>query len=152
MRILPTGVPPQKSSTPGSIWIPGVLFYVKILTDGTIEIHFMWILALLFLIGFEALADIFSKEYSLRGSWQYWCLAIGGYIIANAFWLFSIRKGSGLARGAVLFSVASAILAVLIGSIKYHEEIGGVESIGILVGVVAIVLIFWPDLLTLFRG
>jgi len=106
----------------------------------------MWIIALSLLIVFEGLADIFSKEYSLNGSWQYWCLAISGYVIANAFWLFSIRRGSGLARGAVLFSIASAILAVLIGSLKYQEKIGKIEFIGMVIGVLAIALILWPDL------
>jgi len=106
----------------------------------------MWVIALCFLIIFEGVADIFSKEYSLHGIWRYWLLAISGYIIANSFWLYSIRKGSGLARGAVLFSIGSAIVAVLIGALGYHEKINKTEFLGIIVGIVAIVLIFWPDL------
>ncbi len=109
----------------------------------------MWIFALLLLILFEAIADIFAKNYSLKGQASYWVLAIGGYIIANVFWLWSIRKGSGLARGAVLFSIGSAVLGVLIGTIMYGEKIGKVELAGIVVGMIAIVLIFWSDLATL---
>jgi drug/metabolite transporter (DMT)-like permease len=112
----------------------------------------MWIIALLFLILFEAIADIFSKEYSINGAAIYWILAISGFIIANAFWLFSIRKGSGLARGAVLFSIGSAIIAVIIGYLKYGEKIGKVEFFGMLFGIIAIVLIFWSDFITLFRS
>jgi drug/metabolite transporter (DMT)-like permease len=112
----------------------------------------MWVIALLLLIGFEALADILSKEYAMHGTFLYWALALSGYIIANIFWLISIRKGSGLARGAILFSVGSAILAVLIGALKFQEKIGKVELIGIVVGVLSIVLIFWSDLAVLIKG
>jgi len=112
----------------------------------------MWVIALLFLIAFEAVADIFSKEYSLHGTWVYWTLAIAGYVIANVFWLLAIRKGSGLARGAILFSIGSAIVAVLIGVLKFQEKVGKVELIGIAVGILSIVLIFWADLAALIKG
>jgi drug/metabolite transporter (DMT)-like permease len=109
----------------------------------------MWVVGLLFLILFEAIADIFSKNYSLKGQASYWVLAISGYIIANCFWLWSIRKGSGLARGGVLFSVGSAILAILIGTIMYGEKIGKVEFAGMIVGVIAVILIFWSEITAL---
>ncbi|MGD1003560.1 MAG: hypothetical protein ABR884_03250 [Minisyncoccia bacterium] len=112
----------------------------------------MWVIALLLLIGFEAIADILSKEYALHGTFLYWALALSGYIIANIFWLISIRKGSGLARGAILFSVGSAILAVLIGVLKFQEKIGKIELVGIVVGILSIVLIFWSDLMVLIKG
>jgi glucose uptake protein GlcU len=112
----------------------------------------MWVIALLLLIGFEAVADILSKEYALHGTFLYWSLALCGYIVANIFWLISIRKGSGLARGAILFSVGSAILAVLIGVLKFQEKIGKVELVGIVIGVLSIVLIFWSDLVMLIKG
>ena len=112
----------------------------------------MWIIALLFLIVFEAIADVFSKEYALHGTTIYWCLAIAGYIIANIFWLVSIRKGSGLARGAILFSIGSAIVAILIGVVKYQEKIGKVELAGILLGTISIILIFWSDIAALIKS
>src|SRR5689334_8639907 len=101
----------------------------------------MWVVAILLLITFEAIADILAKEYSLRGKWTFWLMAISGYIVANTFWLYSIRHGSGLARGAIIFSVGSAILAVLIGLLKYQEKVTRVELAGIIVGFFAIVLI-----------
>ncbi len=109
----------------------------------------MWIVALMLLILFEGIADIFSKNYSLKGQPSYWFLAISGYIIANCFWLWSIRRGSGLARGGVLFSIGSAIIAVLIGTLMYGEKMGKIELAGILVGFIAIVLIFWSDITAL---
>jgi|GEM_PF-461652 len=112
----------------------------------------MWIAALSLLILFEIIADVLAKEYSLRGTLSFWLLAIAGYVIANSFWLYSIRHGAGLARGAVLFSLGSAIFAVLIGFLIYHESVDKVELVGILVGVLAIALIFWPDFVSLLKG
>lgn len=83
---------------------------------------------------------------------MYWLLAIAGYIIANVFWLYSIRNGSGLARGTVLFSLCSAIFAVLIGFLVYHETVDKIELIGVSLGIFAIALIFWPDFAPLFKG
>lgn len=106
----------------------------------------MWIIPLLLLIVFECLADIFSKQFSLTGKWLDWSLAITGYIVANVFWLFAIRRGAGLARGAVLFSVGSAVVAVLIGLVVFKERVGRVELMGVFVGLVAIVLLLWGEL------
>lgn len=102
-----------------------------------------WVVPLILLILFEGLADILAKEWSLYGKPIRWVGAITAYIIANAFWLFALREGSGLARGAVIFSVASAILALIIGLILYKESLTKTETIGVLVGVVALILIFW---------
>ena len=102
-----------------------------------------WIFPLILLVLFELIADIFSKEYALKGNWSFWILAICGYIVANVFWLWSIRTGSGLARGAIIFSVASAILAVLVGVYFFKEPTNRLEIIGIILGVLSIVLIFW---------
>lgn len=102
-----------------------------------------WIFPISLLIIFEVIADIFSKEYSLKGHWYLWLGAILGYIIANTFWLWSIRTGSGLARGAIIFSVGSAILAVIIGLYFYGETTNKLQVIGMLLGLLSLVLIFW---------
>lgn len=102
-----------------------------------------WIIPLIFLIIFESIADILAKEYSLKGHWYFWVLAISGYIIANIFWLWSIKTGSGLARGAIIFSIASAILALIIGLYFYSETTNKIQIIGMILGVFSLVLIFW---------
>jgi len=102
-----------------------------------------WIIPLILLIILESVADIFAKEYSLKGSWYFWVLAILGYIAANVFWLWGIKEGSGLARGAIIFSVASAILAIIIGVYFYQEETNKFQIVGMLLGAVSLGLIFW---------
>ena len=102
-----------------------------------------WILPIIFLIIFEIIADIFAKEYSLKDHWYFWLGAIACYVIANSFWLWGIKEGSGLARGAMIFSVASAVIAVAIGLYFYHEEATKFQFIGMALGVLSLVLIFW---------
>ncbi|NDE68166.1 hypothetical protein EB052_01010 [bacterium] len=102
-----------------------------------------WIVAISLLITFEVVADIFAKEYSLKQSVLFWVLSITSYVIANIFWLIAINNGSELARGAVIFSVGSAIAAVVIGLFMYGESVNKVQMIGMLVGIIAIGLISW---------
>ncbi len=103
----------------------------------------MWIIPLSLLITFELLADVLSKEWALHGLAIRFVGAILGYIIANVFWLFALKDGSGLARGAMIFSVASAVIAVGLGVFLYHEKVSTMEVVGMILGVIAITLILW---------
>lgn len=103
-----------------------------------------WILPLIFVIIFELIADVFSKEWSMRTN--LWYLALGGmlsYIIANAFWLFTLKNGAGLGRGVVIFSVSTAITATILGLVWYQEKVTNLQVLGMIVGIISIVLIFW---------
>ncbi len=102
-----------------------------------------WLIPLLLLIIFESLADIFAKEYSLKGHWYLWLAGIIGYIIANIFWLSAIKNGSQLGRGAIIFSVLSAVLAVIIGVYFYQENTNKIQILGMVLGIISIALIFW---------
>ena len=102
-----------------------------------------WIFPISLLIIFEVIADIFAKEYSLRSHWYLWAGAILAYIVANIFWLWGIKSGSGLARGAIIFSVASAILAVIIGLYFYGEHTNKIQMAGMILGAISLILIFW---------
>lgn len=104
----------------------------------------VWIFPLVILIVFEAVADIFAKEWSLgKRSIVYAILSLIAYILANSSWLVALKHGSGLARGSVIFSVASGILAVVIGLIFYKEEMNIAQIIGVAVGLISIVLLVW---------
>ncbi len=103
----------------------------------------LWILPISLLIIFEVIADIFSKEYSLKGHWYLWAGALLGYIVANIFWLWGIKSGSGLARGAIIFSVGSAIAAVIVGVFFYDESTNKIQIIGMILGALSLALIFW---------
>lgn len=104
-----------------------------------------WILPLSILIIFEAIADVLAKEWSLHGLWIRAAGALLAYLLANTFWLFALKNGSGLGRGAIIFSVASAILATIIGFVFYKENLTTLQIVGILIGIVSMVLIFWDS-------
>lgn len=103
----------------------------------------LWIFPLIAVIFFELVADVFSKEWSLKGRTILWVGAFSSYLIANIFWLFVLKNGSGLTRGVVIFSVATAVIASIIGIYFYHETLTKVQMTGIVLGLVSLVLIFW---------
>ncbi|HEV7701893.1 MAG TPA: EamA family transporter [Candidatus Paceibacterota bacterium] len=102
-----------------------------------------WILPLIPFITLTLIADIFAKEYSLKGNWYFWALALLGYTIGNVFWLWSIRSGSGLARGALIYLLANVIFVSIVGIYFYGEPTNKIQIAGIALGVVALILIFW---------
>jgi multidrug transporter EmrE-like cation transporter len=103
----------------------------------------MWVFFLGLLIAFEAIADIIAKEYQLKAGVVRFVGAILAYIIANIFWLVALRNGAGLTKGAIFFSVGSALLAIVIGLVLYKESVNTREIIGIAFGLIAIVLLAW---------
>lgn len=103
----------------------------------------MWIFFLLLLIVFEGVADILAKNYSLHAGLFYFVGAISAYVVANVFWLFALRNGAGLARGSIIFSVASAVTAVLLGLLLYRETVPLRGIAGIFLGIISLVLIMY---------
>ncbi|MBI2097787.1 MAG: EamA family transporter [Candidatus Vogelbacteria bacterium] len=106
----------------------------------------IWLIPLAILIFFELAADIFAKEWSLNS--RFYLLAVVAlifYLLANTSWLFALKNGSGLARGAAVFSVTSAILAAMVGFFIYHESLERVQVIGIVIGLTSLFFIFWPE-------
>ncbi len=103
----------------------------------------MWILFLGLLIVSEAIADIIAKEYQLKAGAVRFGGAILAYIIPTIFWLVALRYGAGLTKGAIYFSVASAILAIVIGLVLYKETLTTLQVIGVALGFIAIILLSW---------
>lgn len=103
----------------------------------------IWIVPLIFLVLFETVADVLSKEWSLRNHWWLAVAALTSYVICNSFWLLALKNGSGLARGIIIFAVSSTILTTLIGLWWYQEKLSTVQTLGVFVGLLALVLIFW---------
>ena len=101
-----------------------------------------WIFPIALLITFELIADVLSKKWSLGSGWLFAAGALSAYLVANVFWLFALKNGSGLARGATIFSVSSAIVAVALGVFLFHEKVSSAQAVGMVLGIVAIALIF----------
>ena len=100
-----------------------------------------WIIPFLGLLVFEAIADIYAKQYGIKPRWTAFIVALLFYIICNSCWLVALKNGMELSKGAVLFSVISAVLACFIGVGLYKESLTWFEWIGILLGLLAIGLL-----------
>lgn len=105
----------------------------------------MWLIFISLLLLFEAVADILAKQWQLANSWWRFVLAIGGYVVANVFWLIALKYGAGLTTGAIIFSVGSALLAIIIGLWLYKEQITRMEVVGVIFGLIALVLLTRPS-------
>ncbi len=103
----------------------------------------IWLAPFALLITFELIADVLAKEWSLGNRPYWWILAVVAYCIGNMFWLLALKNGSGLARGAVMFSLASEILAICVALYFYHESISTIQAVGIVLGIVSLALLFW---------
>jgi multidrug transporter EmrE-like cation transporter len=104
---------------------------------------YRWLIPLILLVVFEACADIIAKYFAITNKMWIGIGALGVYIIANIFWLISLRNGAELATGAVIFSVISQILAILIGVLIYHEQLSLTQGAGIILGLVSLALLVW---------
>ncbi len=104
-----------------------------------------WIGLMTIVVLVEAISDIVAKEFSLYDKLWIGGIAMAGYIATNVFWLFALKAGVGLGRGAVLFSVGSSILGVISGFVLYKEQISTVQFIGVVLGIIASLLIFWGE-------
>lgn len=98
-----------------------------------------WILPLIFLIVFESIADIFATKWSENQILRWGIAAIGFYIICNIFWLFALKNGSWLWRWAVIFSIASAWLALFIWMFLFHETFSTLQIVWAWLWVVSII-------------
>ncbi len=102
---------------------------------------YKWLVPLILLVIFEACADIIAKYFAITNKLWIGVGALAVYIIANIFWLVSLKNGAELATGAVIFSVISQILAILIGVLIYHEHLSIIQGIGIILGLISLVLL-----------
>ena len=98
---------------------------------------------MLVVVVIEAVSDIVAKEWSLRDKTWLFVVALSGYILTNLFWLWALKNDVGLARGAVIFSAGSAILGVVSGFLIYKETFTVLETIGIMLGLLSLIFIFW---------
>lgn len=102
-----------------------------------------WILPIGVLILFEFFADILAEEWALKHRPWFWVLALLFYMLGNVSWLIAMKNGSGLGRGAMVFSVCSALLAITVGVLVYKEHVTDHQALGIILGFLSLGLILW---------
>jgi drug/metabolite transporter (DMT)-like permease len=86
-------------------------------------------------------APTYRKPEKYVKNFTFAVISIVGFIAANTAWLISLRTGAELGKGAILFSVLSAIGAVVLTIFLYHEKVTPYQYIGLLLGIAAIVFL-----------
>lgn len=100
-----------------------------------------WFALFLVFLVFEQAANVLGKQFALSGRCRFAVFSLLSFFVCELPWIFSLRIGLELSRGAVLFSVVPAILAVLIGSLVYKEKATRSQFIGLMLGIVAVALL-----------
>ena len=102
---------------------------------------FFWSLPMLFLLLCELTADFLGKKWTLHRKSILFIGSLSLYVIGNAFWLFAVLSGSGLARGITLFAVGQEMAAVAMGVAYFKEKLTRKQYAGLLLGFITILLI-----------
>ncbi len=100
-----------------------------------------WFALFLVFLVFEQAANVLGKHFALSGRYRFAVFSLLSFIACELPWIFSLRTGLELSKGAVLFSVVPAIFAVLIGSLVYKEKATRSQFVGLMLGILAIALL-----------
>lgn len=98
---------------------------------------------MVWLLLFEVIADIGSKQFELTNSWYWYLAAFIAYMIGTMFWLWSMKNGIGLWRWTIIFGVISTISTLLIAFVWYKETVTTTGLIWIILCAVWLILIDW---------
>jgi len=101
----------------------------------------MWLIYLAILVILECIADIFTKEHSIKRTAWTFILAVSLYATANVSYLMSMRHNSKLAISANIFSVSTGIIATFIGVVIYKENLTSLHITGISLGCISLILL-----------
>ena len=100
-----------------------------------------WFALFLVFLLFEQAANILGKQFALSRRYRFAVFSLLSFIACELPWIFSLRIGLELSKGAVLFSVVPAVLAVLIRSLVYKEKSTRSQFAGLMLGIVAVALL-----------
>ena len=100
-----------------------------------------WVVPFSLLMIFEIVGNFFTGLFGSIQNLVLIPLVLAMYAIANYFWLQSLKKGSGLARGSIYFGVAVVVITTIIGSVFYEEALTLVKIFGIGLGIISLFLL-----------
>jgi EamA domain-containing membrane protein RarD len=100
----------------------------------------LWSLPMILLILCELTADFLGKQWTIKKRRTLFAASLSFYVIGNAFWLYAVLSGVGLARGITIFAIAQEITAVLMGLLYFKESLTGKQKAGLLLGMFTIIV------------
>jgi drug/metabolite transporter (DMT)-like permease len=97
----------------------------------------IWLLLGCSMIGY-ALAEYWSKLWSLAPGRLLACAAVLGYLINVVFWLPALKEHQHLAVLSMIYSLAYCLVSVAIGVLMFHETLSLRQELGIVLALIAI--------------
>jgi len=90
---------------------------------------------------FFALGEFVSKKFALNPGWTLFITFLIVDIISASTWIPAIFEKNQLSITGVIWSVVSLIATVLIGLLVFNEKLTMIQSIGLVIGFVSVVLL-----------
>jgi multidrug transporter EmrE-like cation transporter len=88
-----------------------------------------------------AAGDYYSKLWATSGGTRLLLCVIGAYIVSTGLWLPVIARRNELALMGTLWSVICLLMAVIIGTLVFHEKLSPANWTGIIFALAATVLL-----------
>ncbi|MDB5188080.1 MAG: hypothetical protein JWO50_600 [Candidatus Kaiserbacteria bacterium] len=90
---------------------------------------------------FFAAGEFLSKKFALNPGWVLFTLFILVDIVSAASWLPAIYEKNQLSTTGVIWSIVSLVATIGIGVFAFNERLTLVQSIGVALGGVSIILL-----------
>ena len=100
-----------------------------------------WTTPLAILIFLEVIGDFLVGMFGSLQNLLIAPIALAVYATANIFWLISLKKGSGLARGSIYFGVGTLIITSTSAVVFFSEPLSLNLALGVLTGIASIWLL-----------
>ena len=100
-----------------------------------------YIIWLIFSALFFAFAEFLSKKFALTPKFSLAALVIVVDMCSTALWLPAMLQKNSLSITGTMWSILSLVLTVLIGILIFGEKLSTLNTIGIVVAFVAIILL-----------
>jgi glucose uptake protein len=89
-------------------------------------------------------ANSVLRAYAGSGAWPTLVLALGFFLVGNLMMVRLMRE-SGLALAVSISSVVQLVALALIGVLWFGERLTGLQTAGVVLGIVAVAMIAWPQ-------
>ena len=90
---------------------------------------------------FFAGGEFLSKRFALNPGWSLLILFIVVDVISAMAWLPAIFERNQLSITGVIWSIVSLMATVLVGILVFNEKLTALQTIGLFMGFVAVVLL-----------
>ena len=90
---------------------------------------------------FFAFGEFLSKKFALNPGWGLFGFILLVDVISVTTWLPAIFEKNHLSTTGVVWSIVSLMMTALIGVLVFGEKLNTVQTVGIFLGIISVVLL-----------